>query len=430
MASPSISLILVGDLVDRDQAHIQTGPFGTQLKASEYVEFGTPVINVRNIGMGSVRQAQLEFVNDAKAENLSAHTLKIGDIVFGRKGAVDRHALITPDQDGWIQGSDCIRLRFNCPSLSTRFVSHYFRTQSHRHWMEAQGSFGATMASLNQGIIKRIAIPDIPYPEQRKIAAILTAYDDLIENNRQRIALLEAMAEEIYREWFVRLRFPGHQHTPIHKGVPEGWIEEPVVDAFDFTGGGTPSKKESRFWNPQEIDWYTPSDITASNGTFLFESAEKCSEEGLRNSSARLFPAYSVMLTSRATIGAIGINTTPAATNQGFITCIPNERFPLTFLYHWLKLAKPHFEMLSSGATFAELTKGTFKKIRILRPTDELVARYEAIARSNFDSIELLSRQNANLQRTRDLLLNRLISGKLRVDDLEICFPPSMSEAS
>lgn len=161
---------------------------------------------------------------------------------------------------------------------------------------------------------------------------------------------------------------------------------------------------------------------------FLEESRDKCSDEGFAESSAKMFPAYSVMMTSRATIGSVGINLTPACTNQGFITCIPNERYPLPFLYHWIKLGKTHFEMLSVGATFAELTKGTFKKIPVLTPPQAVMDAFAETEAPLFKQIENLMRQNAHLTRTRDLLLPRLISGKLDVADLPIAFPPSMAE--
>lgn len=146
----------------------------------------------------------------------------------------------------------------------------------------------------------------------------------------------------------------------------------------------------------------------------------------MQNCSATLFSPHSIMMTSRATIGAIGINCQPACTNQGFITCIPNERYPLTYLYHWLKLAKPHFEMLSGGSTFAELSKGTFKRIRILTPDQSLVTKYETLVRPLFDEIEVLTKASQKLRQTRGALLPRLISGKLRVDQLDIQYPPSM----
>jgi type I restriction enzyme S subunit len=271
-----------------------------------------------------------------------------------------------------------------------------------------------------------LQIPELP--TQRKLAAILSAYDELIENNQQRVALLENIAEAIYREWFVRLRFPGYEAVKVIKGVPEGWQLVKLEHAFDFTGGGTPSKEVGRYWNGGDVNWFTPSDITDAAGIFLEKSGEQCTEEGFNNSSAKMFPPYSVMLTSRATIGAIGINLTPACTNQGFITCIPNARYPLPYLYHWIKLAKAHFELLAGGATFAELTKGTFKRIEILTPPDPIVAEFSRIEAPLFEAIENRLRANRKLIETRDKLLPRLISGKLSVANLEIRFPPGMAE--
>ena len=285
------------------------------------------------------------------------------------------------------------------------------------------------MSSLNQGIVRRISFPLPPKDVQLKVAAVLAAYDDLIENNTRRIALLERMAEQLYREWFVRMRFPGHEDAEFEKGIPVGWDIVKVADAFDYTGGGTPSKKVGRYWEDGDVNWFTPSDITASKGLLLAESGTQCTREGFEKSSAKLFPPYSVMMTSRATIGAIGINTTPACTNQGFITCVPNDRYPLPYLYHWLKLNKTFFESLSGGATFPELNKGTFKKIEILTPPTDLMERFEAVALPLFQQMELLLSQLAKLVETRDLLLPRLISGTLSVEDLDIQLPPSMKDS-
>jgi type I restriction enzyme, S subunit len=303
----------------------------------------------------------------------------------------------------------------------------YFFLRPYLRAFEQQAT-GATTKFLTLKILNAIdvALPDSSI--QKKIAAILSAYDDLIENNKRRIALLERMAEEIYCEWFVRFRFPGHGKVKFEKGVPEGWELTKLEKAFVFTGGGTPSKEISRYWEDGNINWFTPSDTTSAKGIFLKHSGSQCTEEGLSNSSARLFPPYSIMITSRATIGAIGINTTPACTNQAFITCIPNERYPLAFLYHWLKMAKPYFEVLSSGATFAELTKGTFKRINILTPSKNVILEFDRIVRPFFKEIETLLNENECLNNLRDLLLPKLISGKLSVEKLDIQFPPSTQD--
>lgn len=304
-----------------------------------------------------------------------------------------------------------------------RFV--YYLLRAYEPFIFAYNS-GIDTPIVPKSVFERIPVVVPDKTTQEKIGAVLSAYDDLIANNQRRIALLESMAEEIYREWFVRMRFPGAKPETFEKGLPPGWKHELIGGAFKFFGGATPSKDVARYWTNGDVNWFTPTDITAADGIYLESSRDRCTEDGLADCSANLFPAYSVMMTSRATIGAIGINTEPACTNQGFITCIPNEQYPLTYLYHWLKLAKPHFEMLSGGATFAELTKGTFKRIRILTPDIALVGRYEKLTRPMFDEMESLQKANGKLQSTRDALLPRLISGKLRVDQLNIQAPPSM----
>jgi type I restriction enzyme, S subunit len=150
--------LTIGDHVESGAISLQTGPFGTQLRASDYVEAGTPVINVRNIGYGDLRPDKLESVPEGIVERLGVHVLQAGDIVFGRKGAVDRHLLISPAQAGWMQGSDCIRLRVVNESVCPVFLSFAFREEGHRQWMLNQCGSKATMASLNQEVIARIPV--------------------------------------------------------------------------------------------------------------------------------------------------------------------------------------------------------------------------------------------------------------------------------
>ena len=326
---------------------------------------------------------------------------------FGKMGLASR-ACITNQQISSVVVSE---------RHSPKFV--YYLLRAYEPFIFSYNS-GIDTPIVPKSVFERIPILIPTRDVQEKIAGILSAYDDLIANNQRRIALLETMAEEIYREWFVRMRFPGFANVAMEKGAPQGWELVPTVQAFKYFGGATPSKEVPRYWNDGTVDWYTPTDITAAVGLFLESSADRCSEEGLESCSANLFPPYSVMMTSRATIGAIGINLTPACTNLGFITCLPNERFPLTYLYHWLKLAKPHFEMLSGGATFAELTKGTFKRIRILTPPAPLIDAFNARVEPMFKQMESLIKTNSRLKATRDALLPRLISGKLKVDHLAI----------
>ncbi len=436
--------IPVSELVVTGEVELKTGPFGTQLRASEYTERGIPVINVRNIGFGGIRADKLEFISTVTRDRLSSHTLRSGDIVFGRKGAVERHVFIRIEQNGWFQGSDCLRLRFASQRVEPLFASYYFLTSEHQRWMMNQCSHGATMASLNQEILERIELPLPPLPIQRRIAGILSAYDELIENSQRRIRILETMARALYREWFVHFRFPGHVHpagqpdrtaagrpagvsasdgasasvprvpSPLGE-IPEGWEVKTVADSFEISGGGTPSRKDERYWEGGTIQWFSPSDLTSAGTMFMDDSGDHITARGLAESSARLFPAQSVMLTSRATIGAIAINTSEACTNQGFITCLPNEHVPLYFLFHWVAENVPTFQRMASGATFKEISRGVFKTIEFVQPPAKLVRQFEDAVTPIAEQALALQRQIKNLRRTRDLLLPRLLSGQLAV---------------
>ncbi len=385
-------------------------------------------ISAKDVRDGKIHYGEARQITRADFEDTHRRTrLAPNDILVTNSGTIGRLAIV-PDAEitrrTTFQKSVAI-IKPDTVVVLPKFL--YYTFHAHLHYLIEMAG-GTAQKNLLLGDLRRFKciIPDLTV--QRKIAAILSAYDELIENNQRRIALLEKMAEEIYREWFVRLRFPGHEKVKKVKGVPDGWELVKLERAFNFTGGGTPSKGVERFWNGGDVNWFTPSDITGADGIFLEKSGDQCTEEGFNNSSAKMFPAYSVMLTSRATIGAIGINTTPACTNQGFITCIPNERYPLPYLYHWLKLGKPHFELLAGGATFAELTKGTFKRIEIFTPPEPIVTEFARIESPLFKNIEALLQANRKLVETRNKLLPRLISGKLSVENLNI--PPGMAEGS
>lgn len=278
---------------------------------------------------------------------------------------------------------------------------------------------GAATPIINKTAFSEIEVSVPPLPVQRRIAGILSAYDELMENSQRRIRLLEAISRALYRKWFAQFRFPGHENLPRLASplgdIPQGWEVKTVADSFEISGGGTPSRQEEKYWDGGTIQWFSPSDLTGAGTMFMDDSSDHITELGLDESSARLFPARSVMLTSRATIGAIAINTHEACTNQGFITCLPNERVPLYFLFHWLTENVPTFQRMASGATFKEISRGLFKTIEFLHPPAKLVRRFEDAAAPMAEQALALQRQIQNLRRTRDLLLPRLLSGQVEL---------------
>ena len=285
-------------------------------------------------------------------------------------------------------------------------------------------SFGATMPSLNQEIVGMIELPAIGIDAQDRIIDVISPFDDLIENNRRRIEILEDSARLLYREWFVHFRFSGYEDVEIVDSdlgsLPEGWEVSRVCDALETVGGGTPPKTVGEYWADGDVQWFTPTDLTRAGSAFVFDSGLRITELGLKKSSAKLFPADSVMMTSRATIGTISISTTEATTNQGFITCVPSERLSSSYIYFWLSANVDLFLSLAGGSTFKELRKSTFRELLILVPGEQEMNRFEEKVGPMMTLIKNLLRQNQVLLESRDLLLPRLVSGELDVSVLDL----------
>ena len=352
-------------------------------------------------------------------KKLSKYRLHSGDIVIARTGATTGWAKFIKNPPEAVFASYLVRVR-PAASVDARFVGFVVESSAYKDFIQ-QHMGGAAQPNANAQILTTYEIPLPPLSIQRRIAGILSAYDELIENNQRRIRILETMARALYREWFIEFRFPGHEKLPRVVSplgdIPQGWEVKTVADSFEISGGGTPSRKESSYWDEGTVQWFAPSDLTVAGTMFMDDSPEHITTRGLAESSARLFPAFSVMMTSRATIGSIAINTHEACTNQGFITCLPNERVPLYFLLHWLTDTVPKFKLLASGATFKEISRGVFKTIEFLHPSPALVRRFESHVEPMAKQILALQRQATNLRRTRDLLLPRLLSGQVTLAD-------------
>lgn len=404
-----MNLLSLKECMLNKRVHVQTGPFGTQLKASEYTDSGIPVINVRNIGLGNIRPEKLEYISNYKANKLKAHFLKQGDIVFGRKGAVERHLFVKKEQEGWIQGSDCLRLRILTPEISAQFLSYYFQTQGHQDWMNNLCSFGATMTSLNQEIISRIEVPIPEIGIQLKIVDILSAYDDLIEVNNQRIKLLEETARELYKEWFLRMRFPGWKETKFVKGVPEGWEVKKLFDFADITYG---FPFQSGLFN--EIGHGLPvirirDILDSSTKTFTTEIAN--SKYYVTNGDI-LVGMDGDFHISKWSGGKAWLNQRVVRLRT---KSIKDESLP--FLFYAIKAPIEFLNSIIVGTTVAHLSDRDMKKILLLIPNASILKKFKEIADPLYELEVLLNEQNTQLRQIRDRLLPRLISGKLQIKE-------------
>jgi len=360
---------------------------------------------------------------EISAQDESKFLLQSGDIVVARtgQGSIGSARFVaSPPRSVFAS----YLVRFNVATdHCARYVGYVVESPDYERHVRANAG-GASRPSASAPVLASYPVPTPPLRAQRKIAAVLAAYDELIENNLRRIEILEEMAQAVYREWFVNFRFPGHEDVALVDSplgpIPEGWEVSVVNDAFEILGGATPSTKRPEYWDRGTINWYTPSDLTAHGHMFIETSGRQITAEGLGGCSATLFPAGSVMMTSRATLGVVAINLEPACTNQGFITCLPNNRVPAPLIFFWIKSNFPLIESLASGATFKEITKRAFRQIDFLIPSGEVGRAFSETAEPMLSLVANLIRQNANLRTTRDLLLPKLVSGEIDISDLEI----------
>ena len=397
---------------------------GFAFKSKWYQVTGKPIVRVSDFTDDAVNSSKLVCIPETVASDYLKYELVAGDVVVQTVGSwpsnpasvVGKCVKIPSSIAGALLNQNAVKLS-RTKDLNRQFLFYLLRSDDFKTYIIGTAQGAASQAAITLESIYGYEFNLPPPAVQQSTVSILSAYDNLIEINTRRIAILEEMARRLFEEWFMKFRFPGHGAVKVNKTeigfAPEGWRIRPISEAFEVLGGGTPSKAILEYWIDGEINWYTPTDLTGARTSFIEASAKKITARGLAESSARLFPAYSVMMTSRATLGVIAINTTGAATNQGFITCIPNEHMPLFFLYHFLRANEDEFERHASGATFKEITKGTFKKLPILLPSKDLTLRFEAMVSPMMHSSRMLQAANTNLRAARDLLLPKLISGEI-----------------
>jgi type I restriction enzyme S subunit len=338
-------------------------------------------------------------------------------VIIGRKGTLGTVHFV--NQDYWPHDTTLWVKDFkdNVP----RFIYYFLQTLKLENF-----DTGSSNPTLNRNHVHKITVF---FPEdreiQRKIAAILTAYDDLIETNKRRIDLLEKMAEEIYREWFVRLRFPGYQNTQFIKGIPEGWEIARVDSLGKVVTGKTPSTSIARYYNGQYPFIKTPD---MHGNMFILETSESLSDDGIQSQASQTIPKGSLCVSCIGTGGIVSITTERSQTNQQINSICLKRLEDLEWGYFVLQGLKETIQLFgSTGTTMTNLSKGKFSGLKFFSPPIELRNNFHSYVEAFFSEIQVLATTNRNLTKTRDLLLPRLISGKLPVEHLDIQTPPSMN---
>ena len=372
---------------------IQTGPFGSQLHQSDYSECGIPVIMPKDMINGKIVTNDIARVSDIHVQRLKRHKVKSGDIIYSRRGDVGRCSLITEREEGWLCGTGCLKVALDKSKCVPSFIAFILQRKDSIGWVENH-AVGATMPNLNTGILSNLPLIIPTFEEQGRIASILSAYDNLIENNNKRIRLLEQMAENLYKEWFVRFRFPGHEKAEFENGLPKGWSKSPLSEICEFKRGKNITSDEMCEGNIPVIS----AGIDVS---------------GYHN-KANVKTVSVTMSSSGANAGYISIHYTRIwAADCSYIedATTPNIYYVYELLNN-LRLVITNFQR---GAAQPHVYPKDINRIKLIVPNKELMAEANKRLAVIHQEIHQLQQQSSLLSRQRDLLLPRLMSGKLEV---------------
>ena len=445
-----------------DFADVQTGPFGSQLHKKDYVDIGTPIITVEHLGDNRIVHSNLPRVSEKDRLRLKKYWMREGDIIFSRVGSVDRRAFVYKQEDGWLFSGRCLRVRVTNKDLNSRFLSFFLGLESVKEHIR-QIAVGATMPSLNTALLSNVEIIVPPLPEQRAIAHILGTLDDKIELNRRMNETLAAMAQTVFKSWFInfdpvidnalaagnpipeaiqprakirrsilngtaerngyeslsdtiRQRFPSaFEYTEEIGYIPKGWKVGVLDDMIELLSGGTPRTSVAQYWDGN-IPWYTAKDAPSLSDIFVIETERKITQAGVENSATKILPAGTTIITARGTVGRLACLGIPMAMNQTCYGIRGTDSYPDYFTYLNIRMTVAELQQRTHGTIFDTITRHTFQLVDTIIPPPKLADTFETVVQPIMNRILSNLQESRTLTAVRDTLLSKLIAGDLRVE--------------
>lgn len=369
-------------------------------KTAPVVDGPTPykMIRTTNVKNGRVNLEETRFVDEAVYRKWTRRFKpRRHDVILTREAPLGEVGLLRSDEHVFL-GQRTMAYRADPKKLDQRFLYYSLLGPTLQAQIRMYGA-GSTVEHMRVPQAESLLIPFPDLASQQKIAAILSAYDDLIANNQRRIALLERMAEDIYREWFVRLRFPGHEQVKIEKVVPQGWSVRNLGDVLKLCYGKA-LKDKVRL--PGVIPVYGSGGVVGTHSVALAEGP-------------------GIVVGRKGNVGSIfwsEVAFFPIDT----VYYVRSD----TSLYHLVFLLRS-MNFINNDAAVPDLSRQQAYANKLLFPPKELINQFTSKVKSLFEMRRVLSAQIEQLKATRDALLPRLISGQLHLDGLDIQFPPGMA---
>ena len=387
-------------------ARFSTGPFGSALHASDYVEDGTPVVNPMHILDGKIVPSKDMRINDETLNRLSSYRLRKNDIILGRRGEMGRAALVTAKEDGWLCGTGSFSITLDS-SVSPDYIALYIRTPNCITAME-NGAIGTTIPNLNQAIVSNIPIALPPLPEQQRIAEALGGVDKLIESLDEQIEKKRLIAKGVAHDLL-----SGAKRLPGFKGE---WKSVRLGELSEIVTGGTPSTEVPAFWGG-DIRWMNSGDVHLKR---IHDVDGRITQLGYASSNARLIPIGSVVIALAGqgkTRGTAAITECELCTNQSIGAILPSEKHDSECLYYVLAMQYEKLRAASSGdGTRGGLSKKILEEYIVKLPVD--IAEQQAIADllgEQDAAIAVLEEKREKYARIKEGMMRDLLTGKVRM---------------
>lgn len=401
--------------------------------AAAYVPDGIPFFRSLNIEPYRFNTNDLKFITEEFHRKIKKSTLRPGDVVIVRTGKPGTCAVVPP----FIEEANCSDLVIVRPSvkLDPYYLCYYINSHAQRY--VAAYSVGAVQQHFNVASAKTIRLKLPSIGSQYEIAKILRVFDDQIELSRQMNKTLERMAHALFKSWFVDFDpvkakaagsttegmddeieslFPSEFEERELETVPKGWRAVSLNQLFDVIGGGTPKTTNPDFWNG-EVPWFSLADAPPESDVFVIDTEKKITRLGLTGSSARMLRKGVTIISARGTVGKLAVVATPMAMNQSCYAL--DGKYGDFFTYYSAREAVTTLKQNTHGAVFDTITRDTFKTAAAVLPPPSLCQAFEDRVSPLMQRIEANLRQARLLKEIRDSLLPKLISGQLRIPDVE-----------
>lgn len=375
-------------------ADVQTGPFGSQLKNEQYITGGTPVVTVEHIQDFKIIDFDYPSITNEDKERLSKYLMKEGDILFTRVGSVDLSAYVSKDQDGWMFSSRMLRVRPN-KEINSRFLSYFFQQKNFRDYI-INIAVGATMPSINTGILKTIPILYPPLEEQNSIAQVLSSLDDKIDLLHRQNETLEQMAETMFRQWFVENPNPEWEERPLSSIATflNGLACQKYPPKHDMDKLPVLKIKELRNGLSKDCDWCT----TEVDEKYIVENGD-------------VIFSWSASLIIKIWDGQTCV------LNQHLFK-VTSDDFPKWYYYLWSKFHLDQFIAIARAhaTTMGHIKRGDLDEAMVLTPSEDEINEMSAHFDPIIEKIKVNNRQISKLVALKDTLLPKLMSGEISID--------------